>query len=541
MSCNKCCKKYRSPCKERKVCDCVPQKCKKEDKFDKILTSDLCITQLLKAKKMILLNEEICPPDGRLGENKAYDDTLNFGIKGRGGKFSMGLVTEDGEESLAIVTHDNNEANTVVEFDKSGNIITDGIVVKDGGVISFENSYQTEAYTGAGSMAGTYENVSLTLDKNGKITNISSSYSSVQALSISEVLSTDNDCKDRSLNNLNSITFSESSEPNVFNLTVPTQDQGDNSNKVASTQYVDDSYSNIKVPTIYDTLVEDNSLRGESLDNVGNINMDDSSDINIRDARVTTQEQGDNSNNVASTEYVDSALNNLTLEDMLNKDANVNGESISGLGYLEMVESETINLVGAKVTTQEESDSSLKIANTEFVKTAIEKSISKDTILASDYQSTGVWSFSSLGTLYGKFFTWKFYTDSQQMSQNYSSSIPLTLSDSLDLNGYYCIATGTAVLQNFTVESTNYTTTCSGESEDYTIQASGSGYVFQVINSAGWTDSLVVSTTANTVDENDSTCPPTAEGNFICTTSFSGDSNIQNACTGYLVITVVDK
>jgi hypothetical protein len=103
------------------------------------------------------------------------------------------------------------------------------------------------------------------------------------------------------------------------------------------------------------------------------------------------------------------------------------------------------------------------------------------------------------------------------------------------INGSFLYATGSGILQYYNSTSSTQITYCDGYQEDYTITASGSAYMMNVISSLGGT--FTWNYTTNGVNDNDN-CPPTANSNFTTYYTLTSSSSVAS-CFVKLVGTVI--
>jgi hypothetical protein len=134
--------------------------------------------------------------------------------------------------------------------------------------------------------------------------------------------------------------------------------------------------------------------------------------------------------------------------------------------------------------------------------------------ITSNAVGTKTWTFTIPNT-YGRAFNYSLYTDTTPTILSSSNVAKPMYGSAGAINGSFMYATGSGILESFSSTSSTNITYCAGFQQNYTITASGSAYAMSIINSMGGT--FTWSYTTNGVNDNNSTCPPSANAQFTTT------------------------
>ena len=133
--------------------------------------------------------------------------------------------------------------------------------------------------------------------------------------------------------------------------------------------------------------------------------------------------------------------------------------------------------------------------------------------ITSNAVGTNTWTFT-IPNSYGRAFNYSVYSDTTPIANN-STNVQKPMLGKLAINGSFVYATGSGIIEYYSATSATAITYCSGFQQNYTITASGAGYVMSVVNSMGHT--IGWNYTTNSVNDNTTTCPPTANAQFTTT------------------------
>lgn len=151
---------------------------------------------------------------------------------------------------------------------------------------------------------------------------------------------------------------------------------------------------------------------------------------------------------------------------------------------------------------------------------------------------TNNWTFSGISTAFANVVSYVAYSDNQAGSYVITSlgTPPITYG-TLPLTGTAFVFSGLGIYQPIYGQSSTQVTYCSGSGQNYTIGAGGSGYVLSSINSLGAQSYWTIQ--SNSVGENTTTCPPTANGTFSFTYTLYNSEPLLSACYCKLILTKI--
>ena len=142
--------------------------------------------------------------------------------------------------------------------------------------------------------------------------------------------------------------------------------------------------------------------------------------------------------------------------------------------------------------------------------------------ITSNAVGTDSWTFN-IPASYGRAYTYSLYTDTIPTT-TVATGQSKPMFGSPTINGSFILATGSGILQYYRSTSSSAITYCSGFQDNYTITASGSAYMMNIISVIG-TTTLTWSYSTNGVNDGGG-CPPQANSQFTTTYTITSSSSV---------------
>ena len=154
--------------------------------------------------------------------------------------------------------------------------------------------------------------------------------------------------------------------------------------------------------------------------------------------------------------------------------------------------------------------------------------------IPSNNSSTNSWSFTNIEqTLTKQAYSYTLYTNNTATTATKSNTGTTSINyGTIVPNGSFILATGNMIRQPFSATSNTQITYCAGFQQNYTYSASGNAYIPSIINSIG--ASLSWSVASSVVNEDQTTCPPSAVSNFNTTTTLTSTTSLPASCNVYM-------
>ena len=142
--------------------------------------------------------------------------------------------------------------------------------------------------------------------------------------------------------------------------------------------------------------------------------------------------------------------------------------------------------------------------------------------ITSNAVGTDSWTFN-IPASYGRAYTYSLYTDTIPTT-TVATGQSKPMFGYPTINGSFILATGSGILQYYRSTSVSAITYCSGFQDNYTITASGSAYMMNIISVIG-TTTLTWSYSTNGVNDGGG-CPPQANSQFTTTYTITSSSSV---------------